>query len=146
MKKKPPSRRPGRTSPSKSAPRTAKGTLLLVDDDESARKNMAKVLDRKGWTVLVAGDGEEALALSVGFKGPIHLLITDVMMPVMNGKDLAERLCAMRPEILVLFVSGYAKEEVLSENGCGDREHWLGKPFTGTQLGAKVKAILASAR
>ena len=102
------------------------------------------MLEGQGYQILQAGDGEAALALSVGFTGPIRLLITDVMMPVMNGKDLAERLCTLRPEIRVLFVSGYSKGEALSESVCDGREHWLAKPFTSARLAAAVRKILAS--
>lgn len=81
--------------------------------------------------------------MSTSRKGPIHLLITDVMMPVMNGKELAERMCALRPEIRILYVSGYTREEVLSDGrNCAGKESWLAKPFTSAQLLAKVRRIL----
>lgn len=120
-------------------------TVLLVDDDKTARAKMIKALDG-GYRFLEAGDGEEALSVSLAHEGPIHLLVTDVMTPVMNGKELAERLCAMRPEISVLFVSGYASEDVLSGNGCGGREWWLAKPFTPAQLVAMARRALGSAK
>lgn len=127
------------------APRRPPKCVLIVDDDLGARVHMAKTLSRKGHVLLQAGDGEEALTLSMGRKGPIHLLITDVMMPVMNGKELAERLCALRPGIRILYVSGYTREEVISEKrNCAAREWWLAKPFTGGQLLAKVREILAA--
>jgi len=126
---------------------SAAEAVLVVDDDAGTRAHIARALSGKGYAVLEAGDGEEALTLSVARKGPIHLLITDVMMPVMNGKELAERLCAMRPGIRVLYVSGYTREEVMSDSrNCAAREWWLAKPFTGGELLAKVEAILDEAR
>lgn len=117
--------------------------ILVVDDDAGTRAHIARALAPKGYTILEAGDGEEALTLSMARKGPIHLLITDVMMPVMNGKELAERLYSLRPGIRILYVSGYTREEVISDNrNSASREWWLAKPFTGRQLIAKVKSIL----
>lgn len=120
-------------------------TVLLVDEDERARAKMTKALDGD-YRFLEAGDGEEALSVSLAHEGPIHLLVTDVMTPVMNGKELAERLCAMRPEIRVLFVSAYASEDVLSGNGFEGREWWLAKPYTSAQLAAMAKRVLGGAR
>lgn len=145
MKKRQPKRGPapvagGSRSPGRSNRKAE--TILLVDDDDAARANMAKALEGKGYRVLKAGEGEEALALSLSHRGPIHLLITDVMMPVMNGKELAERLCSMRPEIRVLFVSGFARDEVISDNGCSGREWWLDKPFAATRLAETVRRVL----
>lgn len=117
-------------------------TILLVEADARARARMAGALERAGYRVLQAGEGEEALALSLSRKGGIHLLITDVMMPVMNGKELAERLCAMRPEIRILFVSAFSRDEVLSRNGCSGREWWLDKRSAGARLAATVRGVL----
>jgi DNA-binding response OmpR family regulator len=141
MKKSESPRRPRRGARTGSR-KVSAGTLLLVDDDGVARRRISKALESKGYKVLTAGDGEEALALSVSFRGRIHLLITDVMMPVMNGKELSERLCAMRAEIHVLFVSAFSREDVLSGNGCSDREFWLAKPFTAAGLLARIRSIL----
>lgn len=143
MKKRLPSRgqADAGTSPRKSL--KPAGTILLVDDDQVARGHMAKALVRQGYSLLEAGDGEEALTRSMACKRPINLLITDVMMPVMNGKELAERLGVLRPEIRILFISGYTREEILTDSARGRREWWLAKPFTGAQLTAKVKQVLS---
>lgn len=144
MKKSLPTRGLGKSGRASGTPKPSQRTILLVDDDAAARKHWAKRLEAKGYRVIQAGDGEEALALSIRFPNPIHLLISDVMMPVMNGKELAERLCSMRPEIRILFVSGYAKGEAMSENGCIGKEHWLDKPFTAAKLIAMAGKILSS--
>lgn len=146
MKKRLPTRGQEKTGRASPKPKVQKATILLVDDDAAARKHWAKLLEGKGYRIIQAGDGEEALALSVRFPDPIRLLISDVMMPVMNGKDLAERLCSMRPEIRILFVSGYTKAEALSGNGCSGKEHWLAKPFTAARLISVVERILGSDR
>jgi YesN/AraC family two-component response regulator len=90
-----------------------------------------------------AEDGEEALAKSESFKGEIHLLVTDVMMPVMNGKDLADRLCVMRPDIKVLFISGYSRADIWPDV-CEDVTDWLPKPFTTSQFHHKVRQVLGT--
>ena len=89
--------------------RSLKGseTILLVEDEEAVRGVGAKVLETYGYTVLLAGDGAEALELAQSYPDPIHLLMTDIMMPKMGGLELAERLSALRPELKVLYTSGY---------------------------------------
>jgi CheY-like chemotaxis protein len=118
-------------------------TILLVEDERAVREFMARNLAKLGYRVLVAEDGESALTQSVGFEGEIHLLVTDVMMPVMNGKDLADRLCVLRPQIKVLFVSGYSRAD-LWPDVCEEQTDWLPKPFTVAQLQRKVRHVLGS--
>jgi DNA-binding response OmpR family regulator len=121
----------------------ARETILLVDDERPMRVLLARALTKEGYRVLVAGDGESALALSESYPGEIHLLVTDVMMPVMNGKDLADRLCSLRPDIKVLFVSGYSRAD-LWPDVCEDQTDWLPKPFTTAQFNHKVRQVLDS--
>lgn len=123
----------------------ARETILLVEDERSVREFLSRALSKAGYRVLVAEDGESALALSEGFAGHIHLLVTDVMMPVMNGKDLADRLCALRPDIKVLFVSGYSRAD-LWPDVCEDQTDWLPKPFTMAQFHRKVRQVLDSVK
>jgi two-component system cell cycle sensor histidine kinase/response regulator CckA len=118
-------------------------TILLVDDEEAMRRFLAEALSGEGYHVLVAGDGEAALALSETFHAPIHLLITDVMMPVMNGKELADRLCTLRPELKVLFVSGFSRADIWPVDSCEDVTDWLPKPFSRGQFRDKVRQLLA---
>lgn len=119
-------------------------TIMLVDDEEVMRRFLAEALSGEGYHVLVAGDGEAALALSETFNGPIHLLITDVMMPVMNGKELADRLCTLRPELKVLFVSGFSRADIWPVDSCEDVTDWLPKPFTREQFRDKVRRLLSA--
>jgi two-component system cell cycle sensor histidine kinase/response regulator CckA len=121
--------------------RPSRETILLVDDEASVRKFLSRILAKEGYQVLEARDGEDALARSEAFKGAIHLLVTDVMMPVMNGKDLADRLCVMRPDIKVLFISGYSRADIWPDV-CEDVTEWLPKPFTATQFHRKVRKVL----
>lgn len=118
--------------------------IMLVDDEEVMRRFLAEALSGEGYHVLVAGDGEAALAMSETFSGPIHLLITDVMMPVMNGKELADRLCALRPELKVLFVSGFSRADIWPVDSCEDVTDWLPKPFTREQFRDKVRRLLSA--
>jgi two-component system, cell cycle sensor histidine kinase and response regulator CckA len=123
--------------------RPRRETILLVDDESSVRKYLSRSLEMEGYRVLEAEDGEEALAKSESFKGEIHLLVTDVMMPVMNGKDLADRLCVMRPDIKVLFISGYSRADIWPDV-CEDVTDWLPKPFTTSQFHHKVRQVLGT--
>ena len=136
-----------RTESSLEAPRDADGprpvprgeTILLVEDADAVRRLVHEVLRRLGYRVLVARDGAEALALSQSHTDAIDLLLTDVIMPGMDGRDLAARLQATRPETQVLFMSGYA-EPPLPENVL------LQKPVTPDDLARKVAAVLRGAR
>jgi two-component system, cell cycle sensor histidine kinase and response regulator CckA len=123
--------------------RPRRQTILLVDDEMAVRKYLSRSLAKEGYRVLEAADGEDALAKSDGFKGEIHLLVTDVMMPVMNGKDLADRLCVMRPDIKVLFISGYSRADIWPDV-CEDVTDWLAKPFTADQFHRKVRQVLGT--
>src|SRR5262249_58730082 len=93
--------------------------VLLVEDEEGVRDLNRQVLQLCGYTVLTAGDGVEALRLSGQHAGPVHLLVTDVLMPQMGGRELSEVLSAQRPGLKVLFLSGYADGEVLGRGALG---------------------------
>jgi two-component system, cell cycle sensor histidine kinase and response regulator CckA len=117
-------------------------TILVAEDEPGVRSLAQLTLQSKGYAVLAAAAPEEALALAAKHQGPIHLLLTDVIMPGLNGKDLAGRLAMSRPEIKVLFISGYTadaigKHEILDE-GCA----FLSKPFTPHGLLRKVRQAL----
>ena len=87
-------------------------TILLTDDEAGVRGPLRRILEDCGYRVIEAGGGEEALAVAEGFDGPIHLLLTDVVMPGMSGGELASRLGEGRPSIKVLFMSGHSPEAV----------------------------------
>lgn len=117
-------------------------TILLVDDDRDVRMLVQEVLNEQGYTVLEVGSPENALFLAEEHPGQIHLLLTDVVMPRMNGKQLAERLSVLRPGIKTLYVSGYSGE-ILASHGVAEPEALcIPKPFTVETLAGKVREVL----
>lgn len=119
------------------------GTVLLVEDSDVVRDVVAKMLEGGGLTVLRASGGEEALALARREDAPIDLLLTDIAMPSMNGVELADRLERERPEVRILFMTGYAEEAVVNEGILGKRRECIGKPFTPEQITKRVRKILS---
>jgi CheY-like chemotaxis protein len=116
---------------------------VLVAEDEAAVRNLARrALQRFGYRVLVAGNGQEALALARASQESIHLLLTDVVMPEMGGRQLAEHLARERPTTRVLFTSGYTDAAVLQPQGSGRVSAFLPKPYTPVQLARKVREVL----
>ena len=118
------------------------GSLLLVEDEEDVRRFAVEVLEDHGYFVLAAADGEAALMLAENHPDPIDMLVTDVVLPGMNGRDLAKRLKSARPGVQVLFTSGYT-QDVIAEHGI--LEHgtaYIAKPYTPGELAAKVQDIL----
>jgi two-component system, cell cycle sensor histidine kinase and response regulator CckA len=135
------------TEPAKlegTAERTVLGseTVLLVEDEESVRLALRRGLRSMGYTVLAACNGDEALALSDGHPGPIHLLLTDVVMPNMSGPELASRLMPLRPEMMVVYMSGYMDETVGHHGILDSTVAFLQKPFTQEVLAAKLREVL----
>jgi CheY-like chemotaxis protein len=115
--------------------------IILVADDEVMVRNLVTILmQTEGYFVLAAADGHEALELSRKYPGTIHLVITDVQMPRLNGTDLCARLLEERPGIKVLVMSGADMTEIVSQNV---NLPFLPKPFDGETLKARVRAILA---
>lgn len=117
-------------------------TLLLVEDEEAVRRSSAEYLGRCGYTVLEAKDGVDALSVAKNHTSPIHLLVTDVVMPHMSGGQLAGELETLRPETKVLFVSGYAGKTVVDHKVVDLESNFLQKPFTLKQLASKVRLAL----
>jgi signal transduction histidine kinase len=128
------------------APAAGTETILLAEDERLVRVLAQKVLERAGYRVLVATGGTEALALAEHHDGPIHLLLTDVVMPEMNGRELARRLAALRPGVRVLYMSGYADEAVAQHGVLDPGTAFLQKPFTPEGLAKKVRGVLDGAR
>jgi hypothetical protein len=112
----------------------------LVEDEKGVRALAKKALARSGYQVLEAQNGEEALAVAEGHREPIHLLLTDVVMPQMGGPELAQKLKARRPECKVLYMSGYTDDAVLRQGISAG--HFLQKPFTPVGLARKVREVL----
>jgi two-component system cell cycle sensor histidine kinase/response regulator CckA len=119
-------------------------TVLLVEDEEAVRSMVSKVLQNKGYKVLEASHGNEALEVCGKFEGPIHLMVTDVIMPQMSGRELAERLALMRPAMRVLYMSGYPDNTIVQHGVLEPGTAFLQKPFTINALELKVREILNS--
>jgi CheY-like chemotaxis protein len=117
-------------------------TVLVVEDTDSLRELTQELLDEQGYTVLTARDGEEALGLASERAEAIHLLLTDVVMPKLGGGDLATKVRASRPEIRVLYMSGYTSGAVLRHGVLEDGDNLLERPFTAEQLGRAVRRAL----
>ena len=117
-------------------------TVLLVED-ETAILNLAKaVLEQFGYKVLAAGTPGQAIAMAEQYEGPIHLLVTDVVMPEMNGKELMARIEALRPRIKVLFMSGYTGNVIVHRGILEQDVHFLQKPFSVNSLAGKARMVL----
>jgi PAS domain S-box-containing protein len=119
-----------------------RGTVLLVEDEESVRRFAERVLSRGGYTVLMAAEGAEAMALSRQHPGIIHVLVTDLVMPRMNGSDLARRLMAERPGIRVLFISGYDRDEARTRSPMEAGTDFIEKPFSPEALLERIHLLL----
>jgi two-component system, cell cycle sensor histidine kinase and response regulator CckA len=120
-------------------------TILIVEDEEGVRKVLVEMLTHQGYRVLVAGGGPEALELFHQHCGPLDLLITDVIMPKMSGRELADQLRQPRPDLKVLFVSGYTDSAIVNHGILEPGTVFLQKPFSPEQLTSKVRDILESA-
>jgi CheY-like chemotaxis protein len=118
------------------------GTILLVEDEDIVRGLTRKILTQAGYNVLDADGGEEAIRLCRTHVGPIDLLLTDVVMPEMSGKEVADRLLELRPEIRVLFMSGYTDEAIVQHGVLDANVEFIQKPFTWLKLTQKVTDLL----
>jgi two-component system, cell cycle sensor histidine kinase and response regulator CckA len=118
-------------------------TLLIVEDDDEVRRVIKDELQQYGYTVLDAANGGEALMYCERYSGPIHVLVTDVVMPHMDGFQVAERLRAIRPGMKTLFVSGYSEHQPAYRRGHGPGEAFLAKPFTPDALARTVRDVLS---
>lgn len=117
-------------------------TILLAEDEDAVRTVATAALERRGYRVLAAADGDAAMAISLAFPGRIALLVTDVVMPGMNGRALADHLVTQRPGLPVLFVSGYTDDDVLRKGITTDERTLLAKPFTSLELARRVRASI----
>jgi CheY-like chemotaxis protein len=117
-------------------------TVLLVEDQDGIRDLVREFLQRKGYTVLQATDGDHALRIADQHKDPIHLLVTDIVMPNVGGRELARRLSPARPNMKVLFMSGYPDHASVSGEVGGEHAAVLQKPFMLDTLARKVRGLL----
>ena len=113
-----------------------------MEDEQGVRELGRRILERVGYRVLTARHGREALELCRRYEDPIHLLITDMIMPEMGGKELAENVAELLPDTRIILLSGYAGDTVLSESALSSDSDFLQKPFTVRSLSRKVKEVL----
>ncbi len=123
---------------------TGGGTVLLVEDEDAVRLFGARALRKKGYKVLEAKGGYVALDLINNAEEPIDLLITDVVMPELDGPSLVHRVLESRPDMKVIFISGYAEDSFRDRIGDVSDLHFLAKPFSLEQLAGKVKEVMAN--
>ena len=124
----------------------AEETVLVVEDEGALRELACEFLERSGYAVLGAGNGAAAMEISKRHQGPIHLLMTDAIMPGMSGRELALQMQGLRPDIRVLYVSGYTDDVVLRNGLLEPGTAFLQKPFTKDSLTQKVRAVLDGKR
>jgi PAS domain S-box-containing protein len=117
-------------------------TVLVVEDDEEVRKVAVRILSGQGYKILEASQGVDAFLICAEHKGSIHLLVTDVVMPKMSGCELAERISSIRPEIKVLYMSGYTENTIVHHGVLEEGVNYIQKPFTMDALAGKVREVL----
>jgi two-component system cell cycle sensor histidine kinase/response regulator CckA len=117
-------------------------TILVVEDDEVVRKLAVRILREQGYRVLEASQGVDAFLICEEHKGPIHLLVTDVVMPKMSGRELAERITSIRQEVKVLYMSGYPDDTIAHHGILNEGTNYIQKPFTVDSLIRKVREVL----
>ena len=120
-------------------------TVLLVEDETAVRELAERLLKRQGYRVHAFASGGEALQALEGLAEPVHMLFTDVVLPGMNGRDLAERVSGARPGLRVLFTSGHS-DEVIAHHGVLDRVEFIAKPYTASSLARRVREVLDGGR
>ena len=119
------------------------GTILLTEDEDEVRALAREILEMCGYTVLAAANGQEALDLAAAHDGPIHLLLTDVVMPGLSGGEVAQRMRELRPGIKVIFMSGYPDDAIVQHGVLDAEQAFVQKPFSIEDLSGRVRAILA---
>ena len=117
----------------------------MVEDEPGVRRLVRENLEAQGYAILDAATPEEGLGVCQEYVGVIHLLLTDVIMPQMSGRELAERVASFRPGVKVLFMSGYTEDEILRDTALGPGLAYLQKPFTPSALARKIREVLEAA-
>jgi two-component system cell cycle sensor histidine kinase/response regulator CckA len=121
-------------------------TILVAEDEDSIRHLTHRILEERGYTVLSAPNGTQAIETAQAHAGPIHLLITDVIMPDMNGVRLAQTLAAMRPDTKVLYLSGYTSDVIADRGVLREGVEFIQKPFSGETLARRTREVLDKKR
>ena len=117
-------------------------TILIVEDEEEVRKLALRILERQGYKVFEASQGLDAFLIAEGYEDLIHLLVTDVVMPKIGGRELADRIAEICPEIKVLYMSGYTDNAIVHHGVLGEGMEFIQKPFTVEGLARKVREVL----
>lgn len=117
--------------------------ILVVDDDPAVLQVACKILQRGGYQVLRAASGPEALEVAESHEGRFDLLLTDIVMPVMNGRELGEALAARYPDVRILYMSAYTEDEVVLDGLKTSDVNFIPKPFTVEGLRDKVRLVLS---
>ncbi|MFZ5570787.1 MAG: PAS domain S-box protein [Thermodesulfobacteriota bacterium] len=121
-----------------------RATILVVEDDPTVRRLVATMLKKGGFHVLEAGGGPMAVELAENHRGPIHLVLSDVVMPEMKGKELVQRITALHPETRALYMSGYTENVILRQGVLDSGVNFIQKPFSAGALGEKIKKIITN--
>jgi two-component system, cell cycle sensor histidine kinase and response regulator CckA len=129
-------------TPLQTAVQRGSETVLLVEDEGSLREMTAELLRKEGYNVLEAPDGPTAIACSTDYKDPIHVLLADVVLPGLNGRDVATQISTSRPQIKVIYISGYTAPSIVNQGLLGPGIVLLPKPFTQTALLRQLRAVL----
>lgn len=130
-------------APEEQAPEGGAETVLMVEDEEAILKQGRRILERLGYTVLTAGTPGEAIELAQNHSGAIHLLLSDVVMPQMNGRELAQRLTTMKPGLKCLYMSGYTADVIAHHGVLEEGVHFMQKPFSFNEMAQKIREALA---
>ena len=117
-------------------------TILLLEDEDIVRNLTRQILESAGYKVVEAARGEEAIKSFQAENGSIDLLLTDVVMPEMSGKEVADRICELRPSMKVLFMSGYTDEAIVHHGVLDSNVQFIQKPFTPAALAIKIREVL----
>jgi CheY-like chemotaxis protein len=117
-------------------------TVLVVEDEHAVRELTRRFLELRGYRVLEAGNGPEALRISRGHNGTIHIMVTDVVMPKMSGREVALQLASERPQMKVLYMSGHTEESIVDHGVLRQGVEFLQKPFSQKELVRRVRNIL----
>jgi two-component system cell cycle sensor histidine kinase/response regulator CckA len=139
-----PARRPPSLRPSSVEQVPREATILVVEDEEGVRRGVQRILKHAGYQVLVAADPQQALSLASDLTGKLDLLLSDVVMPMMTGAELAERMLRMRPGLKVLYMSGHAREALDAQLLRNQGAEFLQKPFTRQALLGKIDGVLCA--
>src|SRR5688572_17412012 len=128
--------------PAPSAPANGSETILVVEDEAPVRKLLSQIPKGRGYPVIEAGPGGDALESLSRHPEPIHLMVTDIIMPGMSGRELSRKVEPLRPEIKVLYISGYTDDALVNHGELDSGTAFLAKPFTPSALATKVREVL----